>query len=119
MEQMLADNPDVTRCVIFSDGEATDGTLYLEGQPKGYNLDRSYVVEKFVGKEIKVDTVFITDNFSKDRDHEVLKEIARRTGGEYLKFSDSGTFAKAFKYLAPAFRGYLADPNFKKQIGAE
>lgn len=119
MEKMIKDNPDLTRCVIFSDGDATDGTLKsVEQETVSFysGHDRSDVVEQYQAAKVIVDTVFITD--SPTEEHTVLKEISNRTGGMHLKFKP-GAFAKAFKYLAPAFRGYLEDPNFKKQIGAE
>jgi hypothetical protein len=36
-----------------------------------------------------------------------LKEIAERTGGVFMKFTDVGNFAKNFKYLTPGYYGQL------------
>jgi len=101
-KKMINKEP-VNRMIIFSDGEPTD-------------YGHEQLIEEAVAHKIPIDTVFIGNSAHGEA---VMKDIAEKTGGMFLKFADSTNFRKAFKYLAPAFRGYLADPNFKKQIGAE
>jgi len=82
-----------TRCMLISDGEATDD-------------DASYrAAERFKNKEILCDCVHIGDSSSGE---ERLKRIAEITGGIYLKFQDVQSFSQNFHYLLPESRAQIA-----------
>lgn len=111
MEAML-EKENLTRAVIFSDGEATDGSMD--------SITSRNIVEQYKARGIMVDCVFIYNaRDGVEVDNRNLQMIAEMTGGLYIKFKDSELFAQNFKYLTPAFRAYLTDGNFRKQIGAE
>jgi uncharacterized protein YegL len=91
MESVLMNHP-VTRVVIVSDGEATDGDLSFE------------IASKFAEASIPCDTVHI--GYGAEGEGR-LKKIADMTGGLFIKFDNVANFAKNFKFLTPAFRGML------------
>lgn len=106
MANMLASEP-ITRAVVFSDGCPTD----MEGR----------VVTDFVEKGVPVDTIYVKEaspyqGHYEDRGREILKSIAERTGGIFMEFKDGASFAKAFKYLAPAFRAMLESAEFRDKL---
>lgn len=105
-------SPSFNRVVALSDGSPTDWDGYDSDGPESTPgpIINSYIVAK-----IPIDTVYIG---LEDTDHGAitLKRIAEWTGGIFLHFKDSGTFAKSFKFLAPAFRAMLTDGKFKEQI---
>lgn len=98
-------NHSVTRVVIVSDGDATDG-------------DKSYeVASQFAEAQVPCDTVHIGHGASGE---ERLKKIAEMTGGLFIKFDNVANFAKNFKFLAPAFRGMLtAGGEAAARLGAK
>ena len=92
----------LTRCVVVSDGGATDNPLSDDA------------ALKFKAAGILIDTVSI----GLDEDGEaLLQRLAEITGGLYIKFKDVSSFANSFKYLAPALRGVLTDGSVN--IGAD
>lgn len=82
-----------SRCMIISDGEATDGNAAFD-QAKSYKE-----------KELVCDTVHIGESTSGEA---TLKKIAEITGGMYLKFRDAQTFAESFHFLLPEQREAIA-----------
>lgn len=95
-EKALYSEPKATRYIIFSDG-----------QPDNI-IGKEECISKCIEDKTPCDTVYITNNSLLD-DSELLKEIAERTGGLYLKFDRSKVnFKTAFKYLAPVLRLQLA-----------
>jgi Mg-chelatase subunit ChlD len=85
-----------TRCIIISDGDADD--------------DRAcrMLARSFKAAELKVDCVHIGQSSDGE---ELLRHIAEVTGGKYMKFNDSATFAKSIMYLSPAMRYILDKPR--------
>lgn len=114
----MLEESDLTRGILFSDGEPTDEhDLYrIEEHPKGdskydmTNVDLA-AVNMARDKKIPIDTVFIGYGESK-----VLKYIAEATGGYYLKFDDTTSFAKNMKYLSPKYVALLANAEIKEKI---
>lgn len=102
----LINAENITRAIVFSDGQADEGG---EG-----NILNAKILDQFNAKEIPVDTVFL--GHDEAYGGPTLKWIAEYTGGIYLWFKDAGTFAKNFKYLTPGFRAMLTDGNFKASI---
>lgn len=94
--RMLRETP-ITRAILFSDGGPTD----KEGDE--VNVARE--------KHIPVDCVYIGCGES-----EVLKRIADCTGGNYLRFADTTTFAKQMKYLSPKYVALLSNADLKARI---
>lgn len=110
----------MTRGIIVSDGEATDWHSYHyddwneeEGKPKP-NEDE--VMNLYKKAQIPIDCVHIGDSSSGE---ELLRRIAKETGGIYLKFSDVSAFSKGFSYLTPGYRAQLTDGSVSaEQLGA-
>ncbi len=82
-----------SRCMLISDGEATDGEASLRQ------------AERFKSKEILCDCVHIGTSSSGE---ERLKRIAEITGGMYMKFRDVQSFSANFHYLLPTERATIA-----------
>lgn len=103
--------PAFTRLIIFSDGQPTDkGSIY--------NLKASShekCINQAIETKVPVDTVYIASD--DDDESAILKEIAERTGGIYLRFQRGKVnFRTAFKYLTPGMRLMLNDPQRRKDI---
>lgn len=92
--QNTLENLSITRAVLVSDGEPTDSW--------------HDVVGIYAGAEIPVDTVHIGDSVGGE---DVLRTIASQTGGIYMKFKNTHSFATSFSYLTPAKRGLIADKS--------
>jgi hypothetical protein len=101
----------MTRGVIVSDGEATD---WYEDRYDRYHEDgqiddkpkQDDLLTKYKAAGIPIDCVHIGDSSSGE---ELLRKIAKETGGIFLKFTDVSAFSNAFGYLAPGFRAMLTD----------
>jgi Mg-chelatase subunit ChlD len=103
-EAQAASNPAYTRMIIFSDGQP---------DAESENQEEKTIV-KSIEMKVPVDTVYISDY---DRENNILKEIAERTGGFYLKFDrNKVNFRDAFKYLSPGLRLQLADKSFRDKL---
>lgn len=110
-EQQKGQNKGFTRIVTLSDG-APDYSDF-DGKPK--NEVAGPIISKFIANSIIIDTVYIGCSET-DEGARVMEKIAKQTGGIFLHFKEGGTFAAAFKFLAPAFRAMLTDGNFKEKI---
>jgi hypothetical protein len=104
MENILQSQP-ITRALLISDGQAdyagrteTQATNYAEA---GIPIDCIHIGVGSCGEEL-------------------LKTVAERTKGIYVKFKDVASFAKAITYLTPKYRGMLTNGTVDaKQIGAD
>lgn len=94
----------MTRAIIISDGEATDN-------PKPLDTAHQYAEAK-----IPIDCVHI--GYDEDGE-ELLQQIAKITDGKYIKFDNVANFAKALKYLTPAYRALLSAPSAAEILGAK
>jgi len=103
------ENLSMTRGLVISDGSATDWIAVQHP----YNNE---VVEKYKAAGIPVDCVHIGDSTSGEG---LLKFLAEATGGLFIKFKNTGNFAQAFKYLAPAYRAMLGDGKVLLTFGAD
>jgi uncharacterized protein YegL len=99
LRELLSKEP-ITRAVAFSDG-----------QPSGFGKNECFA--EYQAKKIAVDTIFIGQMGYGDME---MKEIAERTGGIFLHFTDASVLAQSFKYLAPQFRGLLMNPEIKAKV---
>jgi Mg-chelatase subunit ChlD len=100
----VLENEPITRGVIVSDGEQTDGDLCFT------------TAKHYRDASIPIDCVHI----GYGRGEETLQRIAEMTGGTYIKFKDVSQFAKAMKYLSPRYRALLASPaDAKALLGAD
>ena len=95
LKQLLSCN--LTRGIIFSDGGPTDA-----------ETDEISIARD---KRIPVDTVYIGMG-----DSPVLRRIAESTGGIYLRFDNTTSFAKNLKYLSPKYVALLANSELKERI---
>lgn len=125
LETALEQKP--TRVVLVSDGQPTDGrTLEAKNDNewhsrryydndgdldlKNYEINR--VIKKYQETKIKIDTVFIGGE-SDYSSTEEMRAIAELTGGMYIFFKEGESFAKQFKYLAPAYYAMLTAGTIK------
>lgn len=91
----------ISRAIIISDGEA-------------YGCIRE--AERYKAAEIPIDCVHIG---SSGQGEELLSNIARITGGIYLKFTSTEAFVKAFEYLTPAKRHLMLNGSVTaRELGA-
>lgn len=91
MERMI--KQPITRGIIISDGQANDPDGAL-----------GCAEEKYSPSETPIDCVHVGASHAGE---ELLKRIAKATGGIYIKFTDVAAFAKAFDFLTPARRSLL------------
>jgi len=106
VEQSISEH-SMTRGIIVSDGEATDWRY--EGADE--------VLRKYNEGGIPIDTVHIGDSTGGE---ELLRRIAKITGGIYCKFTDVGSFATAFAYLTPGYRAMLMNGSVSAaDLGAD
>ena len=82
----------LTRAIIISDGCADSPTECTD------------IAQGYADNETPIDCIHIGKS---SHGEDLLKEIARLTGGIYIKFTDVTSFSKAFSYLTPAKRGEL------------
>ena len=87
------DHHSPTRCMLISDGEATDGDSSFEA------------ARRLKNKEIICDCVHIGNSSSGEKR---LQQIAEITGGMYMKFKDVASFSQNFHYLLPESRAAIA-----------
>ena len=126
---MLAMDAPVTRLVVFSDGDPTDDyndryswsmTPAERAEQPVQKTWKEKWLEKF--QELKVkqektvphDTIFIGKET--DKGYTEMKWIAEQTGGIFIHFKDTLSLSSNLKYLAPALRGYLSNPELKAKI---
>lgn len=104
----------MTRGILVSDGDATDwGGFYSENKES----DPDAVLLKYKEAGIPIDCVHIGDSAGGE---ELLRRIAKITGGIYCKFTDVGSFATAFAYLTPGFRAMLTSGRVNaSSLGAD
>jgi Mg-chelatase subunit ChlD len=113
----ILDSENLTRGILFSDGEPTDDHIedVLDELEEDGTHKRRYrsdvVIDKAIAKKIPFDTVYIGAGDSK-----ILQDIAKRTGGVYLRFDDASVFAKQMKYLSPKYYALLSNPELKARI---
>lgn len=91
MQKVLQEIP-LTRGIIISDGEAD--------QPDTARMN----AHDYTKSETIVDCVHIGDSSSGEQ---LLQDIAKITGGIYIKFDNVQNFAKAFAFLTPEGRATL------------
>jgi Mg-chelatase subunit ChlD len=103
MEAVLG-NLSITRGIIVSDGQQTDGELCFR------------VAADFAEAGIPVDCVHIGEATYGE---ETLQQIAKITGGLFIKFDNVANFGKNFKFLTPGFRGYLTSGDAAGLLGAK
>lgn len=89
----------MTRGIIVSDGDATDW-----GSFGGDVQNADEILGKYKEAGVPIDCVHIGDSKGGE---DLLRKIAKLTGGIYCKFTDVGSFATAFAYLTPGFRAML------------
>ncbi len=98
----------VTRAILFSDGEPTDE---LNGYGEELRKNDELAIAKAIEMRVPFDTCYIGNG-----DSPVLKNIAEKTGGIYLKFDSTMSFAKNLKYLSPKYVALLANAELKERI---
>ena len=102
MQEML-ESESITRAIIVSDGDADSGE------------DAREQARCFANAEIMIDCVHIGRSSGGEA---LLAEIAKITGGLYIKFTDVENFAKNFSYLTPAKRYLALAPGAASLLGA-
>lgn len=105
----------LTRVIIFSDGSPTDTT----SNPYSLEDDRSVSIKDdainlAIKQKTPIDTVFI--GLKNSPSFNEMSYIAEKTGGIFVHFTDSASLNKSLKYLSPAMRGMLMNPEIKARI---
>jgi Mg-chelatase subunit ChlD len=117
--------PFLTRMIVFTDGEPTDKLAEYDrnaasDDPTLFHMLRSadIVIAKAKDRKAPIDTVYFGPDVEyTQRAIKFLKYLAEKTGGYFLHFDPAKvSFAKAFKYLAPANRLMLASESVRKEI---
>jgi hypothetical protein len=106
LQEVLKSQP-ITRAVAFSDGSPTDN-YGCENSEERRDVQ---TIRLYQEANVPVDTIFIGYGDSK-----VMQELAEKTGGIYLHFTDPSVLAKSLKYLAPKYRAMLTDGGFKYKV---
>lgn len=113
LENALSQQP--TRVVLISDGQPSDGSAKRSSD---FNYEKSSedfanpILVKYKAAKIKVDTVFVGVQTDYNGQAE-MRAIAELTGGMYIFFKEGESFAKQFKYLAPAYYAQLTAGTIK------
>lgn len=102
MQTALSED-SITRAVLITDGDATDGNLSID------------MAHQYAEAGVPIDCIHIGPSIEGE---ERLRQIAAITGGIYLKFKDATKLVGALKYLTPALRGLLTQ-GVAKQLGAD
>ena len=110
----------MTRGVIVSDGEATD--WYNRDELRHDDEDRGggsvdSTLKQYIEQKIPIDCVHISTDSGGE---ELLRWIAKTTGGIFLKFTDVSAFASSFGYLTPGYRAMLTNGRVSaSELGAK
>lgn len=104
LETALEQKP--TRVVLVSDGQPTDGNAKRGNWNESTDDTVNPTLIKYKTAGVKIDTVFIGEEYDKNSQKE-MQDIAELTGGMYIFFKEGESFAKQFKYLAPAYYAML------------
>ena len=99
--KMLKQNPTLTRGIVFSDG-----------QPDSPNT--ATLVAMCKERKVPLDTVYIGTEF--DDAIAFMRKLAEDTGGTFIHLKPGVSMRSTFKYLAPAYRGMLADKSFVENL---
>jgi hypothetical protein len=123
----LIENVEITRAVVFSDGDPTDSRLInnnAEGSTGFSNYGAKSIefardtVKLYIDKEIPVDAIYISE---KEGDtvglgYDEMKKLAELTSGVFIHFKDSKSLSQNLKYLAPKYRALLVNAYLKAMI---
>lgn len=109
LETALEQKP--TRVVLVSDGQPTDGSA-IRGSWENPDANWHPAIDKYKTAAVKIDTVFIGSELDSSGQAE-MRAIAELTGGMYIFFKEGESFAKQFKYLAPAYYAMLTAGTIK------
>jgi len=118
--RVLESEDKYTRAILFSDGSPTDSSTYFyksdeEDPEEGTGEDiKTKVIRVANEKKCPLDTVYIGEKESSGYD--LMKELADKTGGIFIHFTDSASLSANLKYLAPALRGILMNAELKAKI---
>jgi Mg-chelatase subunit ChlD len=106
----------MTRGIVVSDGGATDWSGTFDGLDDENESSPDKLLTKYKELGIPIDCVHIS--LGEDGE-DLLKKIARETGGIFIKFTDVSAFSKAFGYLTPSYRAMLTSGSVNAaQLGA-
>ena len=99
--KMLNVNPTLTRGIVFSDG-----------QPD--RSDTTILVSMCKERKLSIDTVYIGADY--DSAIGFMRRLAEDTGGTFIHLKPGVSMRSTFKYLAPVYRGMLADKSFVENL---
>jgi Mg-chelatase subunit ChlD len=88
----------------FQNCKMTRGIIISDGQPDSSERCKNWA-RSFKEKEIPLDCIHIGDSSSGE---ELLKSLSEITGGLFVKFKDTSSFAQAMHFLLPETRSEAA-----------
>jgi len=113
LREMLAE--PITRAVVFSDGDADETVRWATyGDNVSGATYMQQVVALYKAGNIPVDTVFIGKDGSEGCKN--LQWLAKETDGIFMRFESTAQLRSGLKYLAPATRALLANPEIKAKV---
>jgi hypothetical protein len=116
MNNALIAEPDLTRLVVFTDGEPTDDIApYNPSEEFKHKDSCDKIIERAKLMRAPIDTVFF--GYEDKRAMALLRYLSDQTGGYFLHFDPAKVnFAKAFRYLAGPQRLMLASESVRREI---
>jgi hypothetical protein len=107
----LIKTEEITRAVVFSDGDPTDDRLKETSELSFTDSIAIEVINLFRSQTVAIDTIFIGQANSSGYDE--MKKLAELTGGIFIHFTDSKSLTQNLKYLTPGLRGLLVSGQVK------
>lgn len=109
-----------TRVIIISDGEPTDGDpcddTGIQSEDRYEVSSGAPVITLYIARKIPIDCIHISNS---TKGEELMKRIAKLTGGHYIKFRSVSNMVEAMSYLLPQNRGALGLPEARKLLNAD
>jgi Mg-chelatase subunit ChlD len=114
LKEMIEKDSLVNRAVVFSDGSPTDWRVFNYGEDGNPDKSALDIIKLYTDKEAPIDTIFIGQEY--DSGFKEMKKLAELGKGIFIHFKDSSSLSSGLKYLAPAYRALLANPEIKAKI---
>jgi hypothetical protein len=105
---LMLEKYPITRGIIVSDGAATDWHNWSTTDE-----EHKDILDRYVAAGVPIDCVHISNGTAGE---DLLRHIAKKTGGVFMKFTDVSAFQTAFAYLTPGLRGMLTNGSVTAEM---